>query len=103
MAHVPILIPPLGLEPGDLAELRADVLASSPGATGAVWRYSRDRQILLVGVVHDRKLERWLMQPAADDVEAKRIALAWIEMLSTDSVVTTILALHGAGASLPKH
>jgi hypothetical protein len=95
-------IPPLGLEPADLDLLREQVRSIGPDKIGGVWCYSIDRKILLVGVVKDGQLQKWLMQPAETQVQAWATARTWLDALRELSL-SDMLEKAGRPSRLPPH
>lgn len=89
-------IEPLGMSPDDMASILAQVACSAPGNTEVLTRYSPLRRTVLVGVVHNRRLTQWLMQPAPTELEAARVAARWVRMLNDADAVRAVLAAVGA-------
>lgn len=89
-------IDPPGLTHDDLAAIHAQVACSPPGSNGGVWHYSASRRVVLVGVIRDRRLVLWLMQPATTEAEAERVAGRWWQLLGTAEAVRSVLAAVGA-------
>jgi hypothetical protein len=89
-------IEPLGMSTDDMAAILAQVACSAPGSTGVLWHYSTERRTVLVGVVRDRRLVQWLMQPAPTESEAARVATRWTNMLSNADAVQAVLTAVGA-------
>lgn len=89
-------IEPLGMSPDDMAGILAQVACTAPDTTGVLWHYSPLRRTVLVGVVRDRRLAQWLMQPAPTEAEAQRVATRWTNMLSNADAVQAVLAAVGA-------
>lgn len=98
MSNVCMPVPPFGMDPGDLAAIRAKIEACDETAAQILWHYSVDRRIFFVGVAHARTLHQWVMQPATTEDEAARCADQWAVVFSVAAAQLTMAsAMASAG------